>query len=269
MRAERQPQRARVASQIPAEQGSEHSPAAQPADALEATDDLLAARRPALQLSSSAAGLAAWAIHAFYQGDACAASATLCSPMRVLPTRLEGLVVIEPAAHADARGFFVETYRHEWHGDIGMAPEQAFVQDNHSRSTRGVVRGMHFQVGAGVAKLVRCARGSILDVAVDLRRGSPTYGEWEGVKLDEESLRELYVPVGFAHGFCVHSDVADVIYKQTGYYDGAVERGIAWNDPDVGVEWGLAEDELTVSERDALAPRLSEIGDELPFEWHP
>jgi dTDP-4-dehydrorhamnose 3,5-epimerase len=143
------------------------------------------------------------------------------------------------------------------------------VQDNHSRSGRGVVRGMHFQIGDGVAKLVRCARGRILDVAVDLRRGSPTYGQWEAVELDDESMRELYVPVGFAHGFCVLSAVADVLYKQTAYYDAAVERGIAWDDPDVGVQWPLAPGELIVSERDADAPRLSEIADELPFEWHP
>ncbi len=129
------------------------------------------------------------------------------------------------------------------------------MQDNHSRSARGVVRGLHFQVGAGVAKLVRCARGAILDVSVDLRRGSPTYGEWEAVELDDESMRELYVPVGFAHGFCVLSEVADVIYKQTAYYDPELERGIAWNDPDVGIEWPLADEQLTVSERDAQAPR--------------
>ena len=108
------------------------------------------------------------------------------------------------------------------------------MQDNHSRSTRGVVRGLHFQVGAGVAKLVRCARGRILDVGVDLRRGSPTYGRWEAVELDDESMRELYVPVGFAHGFCALSEVADVIYKQTAYYDPELERGIAWDDPQIG-----------------------------------
>jgi dTDP-4-dehydrorhamnose 3,5-epimerase len=189
--------------------------------------------------------------------------------MRVLPTRLAGLVAIEPAVHADERGFFIETYRRQWHADVGIPPEESFVQDNHSRSTRGVVRGMHFQVGEGVAKLVRCARGRILDVAVDLRRGSPTYGRWEAVELDDESMRELYVPVGFAHGFCVLSEVADVLYKQTAYYDPVVERGIAWNDPDIAVEWSLPAGELTVSERDAAAPRLSEIANELPFEWHP
>jgi dTDP-4-dehydrorhamnose 3,5-epimerase len=128
---------------------------------------------------------------------------------------------------------------------------------------------MHFQLGDGVAKLVRCARGRILDVAVDLRAGSPTYGQWEGVELDEQSMRELYVPVGFAHGFCVLSDVADVLYKQTGYYDGALDRGIAYDDPDVGIQWPLPADELIVSERDASSPRLAEVADELPFRWHP
>jgi dTDP-4-dehydrorhamnose 3,5-epimerase len=181
---------------------------------------------------------------------------------------LDGLVVIEPTLHRDDRGFFCETYRREWHAEAGMPADDEFVQDNHSRSTRGVVRGMHFHVGAGVAKLVRCGRGRIVDVAVDLRRGSPTYGHWEAVELDEESMRELYVPVGFAHGFCVLSDVADVFYKQTAYYDPQVERGIAFNDPDVGIEWPLPVQELVVSDRDAAAPRLRDVADELPFEWH-
>jgi dTDP-4-dehydrorhamnose 3,5-epimerase len=189
--------------------------------------------------------------------------------MRSLSVHLEGLVVIEPSVFPDERGFFCETYRQEWNEEVGLPSQDVFVQDNHSRSTRGVVRGMHFHIGDGVAKLVRCARGRILDVAVDLRRGSPTYGQWEGVELDEESMRELYVPVGFAHGFCVLSDVADVMYKQTAYYDPAVERGIAWNDPDVAIHWPLPVAELIVSDRDAAAPRLREIGDELPFEWHP
>ena len=189
--------------------------------------------------------------------------------MRALTVRLAGLLVIEPTVHGDERGFFTETYRRQWHGPSGLPEQESFVQENHSRSTRGVVRGMHFQVGGGVAKLVRCARGRIVDVAVDLRRGSPTYGEWEAVELDDEGMRELYVPVGFAHGFCVLSDVADVLYKQTGYYDAAVERGIAFDDPDVAIEWPLPAGELLVSERDAAAPRLSEIADELPFQWHP
>jgi dTDP-4-dehydrorhamnose 3,5-epimerase len=188
--------------------------------------------------------------------------------VRAVPLRLAGLVAIEPAVHGDERGFFAETYRREWHAEAGIPLEEQFVQDNHSRSVWGVVRGMHFHIGDGVAKLVRCARGRILDVAVDLRKGSPTYGQWQGVELDEESMRVLYVPVGFAHGFCVLSDVADVLYKQTAYYDPDLERGIAWNDPEIAVQWPLPVEDLIVSERDAAAPRLSEIEDELPFKWH-
>jgi len=189
--------------------------------------------------------------------------------MRVLPTALPGVVVIEPAVHGDERGFFCETYRSQWHAEAGIPVEDVFVQDNHSRSRAGVVRGMHFQVGDGVAKLVRCARGRILDVAVDLRRGSPTYARWVGVELDDAGMRELYLPVGFAHGFCALSEVADVMYKQTAYYDPDLERGIAWDDPDVGVQWPLPAAELIVSERDRNAPRLSQVAGELPFEWHP
>ena len=189
--------------------------------------------------------------------------------MRALSVRLAGLLVIQPSLHADERGFFCETYRHNWHSELGIPAQRQFVQDNHSRSTRGVVRGMHFQIGEGVAKLVRCARGAIMDVAVDLRRGSPTYGQWEAVELDDASMRELYVPVGFAHGFCVLSDVADVIYKQTGFYDPDLERGIAYDDEDVAIEWPLPAAELSASERDARAPRLREIAGELPFEFAP
>jgi dTDP-4-dehydrorhamnose 3,5-epimerase len=188
--------------------------------------------------------------------------------MRVLPTRLSGLATIEPDAFADERGFFCETYRASWQEELGMDDGERFVQDNHSRSSRGVLRGMHFQVGDGVAKLVRCARGQIVDVAVDVRRGSPTYGEWEAVELDDESMRELYVPVGFAHGFCVLSDVADVMYKQSGYYDAQLERGIAFDDADIAIDWPLAREELIVSERDAAAPLLRDVRDELPFVFH-
>ena len=126
---------------------------------------------------------------------------------------------------------------------------------------------MHFHIGDGVAKFVRCARGRIVDVVVDLRRGSPSYARWEAVELDDEHLRMLYVPVGFAHGFCVLSDVADVIYKQTAYYDPAVERGIALDDPEIGIDWPIPENERVISERDAKAPRLSEIADELSFVY--
>jgi dTDP-4-dehydrorhamnose 3,5-epimerase len=184
--------------------------------------------------------------------------------MERLPTRLEGPVLIKPAVFGDERGFFQETYRQNEFERLGILGP--FVQDNHSRSRRGIVRGMHFQVGRGVAKLVRCARGSILDVLVDIRRGSPTYGEWEGYELSDENAHILYAPIGFAHGFCVLSDVADVLYKQDNYYAGETERGIAWNDPDIGIEWPSGLDFQT-SERDDNAPRLTEIADELPFEY--
>jgi dTDP-4-dehydrorhamnose 3,5-epimerase len=182
--------------------------------------------------------------------------------MRLIDTRLEGPLLLEPAVHGDPRGFFLESYRaNEWaeHG-IG----EAFVQDNHSRSGRGVLRGMHFSIGAGQAKLVRCARGTILDVVVDLRRASPTYGQWETHELDDERARQLYVPIGFAHGFCVLSEVADVTYKCSSYYDAAVERGFRYDDPDVGIGWPQ-DMQLLVSQRDVDAPTLREIADELPF----
>jgi dTDP-4-dehydrorhamnose 3,5-epimerase len=184
--------------------------------------------------------------------------------VRRLETRLGGPILVEPDVHGDERGFFAETFRRDAFAELGIADE--FVQDNHSRSARGVVRGMHFQVGPGMAKLVRCVRGAILDVVVDLRRGSPSFGEWEGFELDDASLHLLYCPVGFAHGFCVLSETADVVYRQTAYYDRGLERGIAYDDPDVGIAWppGL---ELTASERDARAPRLREIAGELPFEY--
>jgi len=182
--------------------------------------------------------------------------------MRLLDTRLRGPLLLEPVVHGDGRGFFVESYRAGVWAEHGVA--DSFVQDNHSRSARGVVRGMHFSIGAGQAKLVRCARGRILDVVVDLRRESETYGEWEDVELDDERHRQLYVPVGFAHGFCVLSDVADVTYKCSTYYDGAVERGFRYDDPDVAIAWPQ-DMALLVSERDMSAPTLSEIAAELPF----
>ena len=183
--------------------------------------------------------------------------------MERLDTRLEGLALIQPAVHGDARGFFQETYRRSTFAALGIDLE--FVQDNHSRSGRGVVRGMHFQVGAGQAKLVRCARGAIFDVVVDIRRGSPTFGRWEGFELDDERHRQLFVPIGFAHGFCVRSEVADVVYKVSSYYRDELERGIAYDDPDVGIAW--PEHELRVSDLDRRAPRLREVEAELPFVY--
>jgi dTDP-4-dehydrorhamnose 3,5-epimerase len=173
-------------------------------------------------------------------------------------------VLIEPKVFPDSRGFFHETYRRDVYAELGVDAE--LVQDNHSRSARGVVRGMHFQVGDGQAKLVRCARGSIVDVVVDIRRGSPTFGEWEAFDLDDESLHQLFVPVGFAHGFCVTSELADVVYKCSSFYDGELERGIRFDDPDVGIEWPAGLD-LQPSERDATAPLLREVQEELPFEY--
>jgi dTDP-4-dehydrorhamnose 3,5-epimerase len=182
-----------------------------------------------------------------------------------LQTRLEGPILIEPRVIGDERGFFCETYRRGVFGELGIPEEM--VQDNHSRSGRGIVRGMHFQIGAGAAKLVRCARGAIIDVMVDIRRGSPTFGEWEAFHLDEDNMRSVYCPVGFAHGFCVLSDVADVMYKQSNYYADETERGIAYNDPDVGIEWPLPVEELIPSQRDATAPRLRDIEAEIPFVY--
>jgi dTDP-4-dehydrorhamnose 3,5-epimerase len=186
--------------------------------------------------------------------------------MERLETRLEGPVLVRPVVHGDHRGFFHESYRREVYGELGI-PEE-FVQDNHSRSGHGVVRGMHFQVGDGMAKLVRCARGAIVDVVVDLRRGSPTFGEWEAFRLDEDNLHQLYCPVGFAHGFVVVSETADVMYKCSAYYDESIERGIAYDDPDVAIEWPAGV-ELQVSARDGSAPLLRDIEHELPFVYAP
>jgi dTDP-4-dehydrorhamnose 3,5-epimerase len=176
-------------------------------------------------------------------------------------TEIEALVLLEPEVHGDERGFLVETFSADGWREVGVDVE--FVQDNHSRSRGGILRGLHFQTSPGQAKLVRCLRGRIWDVAVDLRRDSPTYGKWEGYELDDESHRQLLVPVGFGHGFCVLSESADVHYKLSSYYDAATEAGIAWDDPDVGVEWPISDPQL--SERDRTAPRLSEIADELPW----
>ena len=182
-----------------------------------------------------------------------------------LDTRIEGVGLLQPKVLGDERGFFVETYRRNEFTELGIGEEM--VQDNQSRSKRGIVRGMHFQIGAGAAKLVRCGRGHIFDVVVDLRQGSPTFGEWEGFDLTDENGRMVYCPIGFAHGFCVVSDLADVFYKQSNYYADETERGIRYDDPEVGIEWPLPVEELIPSERDTTAPTLAEVADELPFEY--
>jgi dTDP-4-dehydrorhamnose 3,5-epimerase len=180
---------------------------------------------------------------------------------RRIDTEIPDIALIEPEVHGDERGFMVETFRAGAWREAGAAAD--FVQENHSRSGAGILRGIHFQTSPGQAKLVRCARGRIWDVVVDLRRGSATYRRWEGHELDDETHRQLFVPVGFGHGFCVLSDEADVTYKLSSYYDPATEAGIAWDDPEVGIEWPVSDPVL--SERDRSAPRLAEVVDELPW----
>ncbi len=180
--------------------------------------------------------------------------------MRVVPTDLPGVIVIEPAIHADGRGFFLETYhadRYREHGITGP-----FVQDNHSRSLAGTLRGLHLQIRRPQGKLVRAIEGEIFDVAVDVRRGSPTFGRWVGAILTAENFRQMYVPPGFAHGFAVVSPVAQVEYKCTDLYDPASEIGIAWNDPALGITWPIAQPLL--SARDSQHPTLAEQTDRLP-----
>jgi dTDP-4-dehydrorhamnose 3,5-epimerase len=182
--------------------------------------------------------------------------------MQALPTKLRGPQLLEPIVHGDERGFFLETYRRDVFAELGW--DLDFVQDNQSRSRRGIVRGMHFQPGMG--KLVRCARGAILDVVVDIRRGSPQFGEWEAFELDDVAHRQLFCPDGFAHGFCVLSELADVVYGCTTYWDPTTEAGFHYADPEVAIEWPVGL-ELTPSARDAGAPLLSELAKSLPFEY--
>ena len=174
-------------------------------------------------------------------------------------------MLVEPEVHRDDRGLFVETYRKSELPDLGLPADLEFVQENHSRSRRGVVRGMHLHIGCGITKMVRCARGAVFDAIVDVRRGSPSFGKWEGFELTDTNHHQLLVPIGFAHGFCVVSELADVIYKQTAYYDPELERGIAYDDPDVGILWPIPHEDVVVSQRDADAPLLRDLADELEF----
>ena len=180
--------------------------------------------------------------------------------MRVVPTDLPGVLVIEPDVHVDGRGFFVETYhadRYREHGIVGP-----FVQDNHSRSVAGTLRGLHLQLRRPQAKLIHVIEGEIFDVAVDVRRGSPTFGQWVGETLTAENFKQVYVPPGFAHGFCVLSPIAQVEYKCTDLYDPAGELGVAWNDPALAIPWPVSQPLL--SKRDARHPTLAELADKLP-----
>jgi dTDP-4-dehydrorhamnose 3,5-epimerase len=171
---------------------------------------------------------------------------------RRVETGIPDLVLVEPDVHGDERGFFVETFRESELPGLGI--DAHFVQDNHSRSGARVLRGIHTQ--RGQAKLVRCPAGRVWDVAVDLRPDSPTYRRWEGHELDDVAHRQLFIPDGFGHGFCVLSDSADVLYRVSSYYDPSLETGIAWDDPEIGIEWPISDPVL--SERDRGAPPLAE-----------
>ena len=173
--------------------------------------------------------------------------------MKVEPLPLAGVLSISPRVFTDGRGFFIETYRASAYQDLGIT--DVFVQDNHSRSVQNTVRGMHFQRSPGQAKLLRVVSGRILDVVVDIRASSPTFGRWHSVELDATEHRQLFVPVGFAHGFCVLSEVADVLYKVSSPYDPATEVGFAWNDPDVGIDWPITDPILSARDREAPAMR--------------
>ncbi|HZR85123.1 MAG TPA: dTDP-4-dehydrorhamnose 3,5-epimerase [Candidatus Binatia bacterium] len=180
--------------------------------------------------------------------------------MEFLPTELPGVIVVEPDVHRDPRGFFVETYHAPRYAAGGISA--TFVQDNHSRSVRGTVRGLHAQLRKPQAKLVRALSGEIFDVVVDIRRGSPTFGRWVSVLLSSENFRQIFVPEGFAHGFCVLSEWAEIEYKCSDLYDAGGELRLLWNDPAIGIEWPI--DAPILSDKDRDAPPLSAWLDRLP-----
>ena len=183
--------------------------------------------------------------------------------MRFTRTDVPGVIIVEPDIHCDGRGFFLETYHAEKYREGGI--DGAFVQDNHSKSMANTLRGLHLQVRRPQGKLIRVIEGEIFDVAVDVRRGSPTFGRWVGVTISAENFKQCYVPPGFAHGFCVVSPMAQVEYKCTNLYDPAHEIGVAWNDLALAIAWPVAEPVL--SNRDRGHRRLAELLDVLP-EWN-
>lgn len=183
--------------------------------------------------------------------------------MKVIETAIPGVLIFEPKVFGDARGFFVETFRAEWVLKAQLNVE--FVQDNQSRSRKGVLRGLHYQMQQTQGKLVRCSRGAVFDVAVDTRRGSPHFGKWVGVTLDDVQHRQMYVPPGLAHGFCVVSDEADFIYKCTDYYHPQSETGVLWNDHDIGIQWPELDTPYLLSEKDKVLPRLRDQTRLLPY----
>lgn len=180
--------------------------------------------------------------------------------MKIRPTELPGVLVVEPDVFNDRRGFFLETYHEKKYRDGGIKP--LFLQDNHSRSMRGTLRGLHAQRVFQQAKLVRVVRGEVFDVAVDIRRGSPTFGRWLGTTLSEENFRQVFIPEGFAHGFCVVSEVAEVEYKCSDVYHPGDEFSVLWNDPAIGIKWPVSDPIL--SEKDRAARPLSDLADSLP-----
>jgi len=175
--------------------------------------------------------------------------------MKVIETKLPGVLIIEPKVFGDARGFFKETFQAERYQEAGI--EYEFVQDNHSRSQKGVLRGLHFQITKPQGKLVSCSQGAVFDVAVDVNPESATFGQYVGIELTEDNHHQFWVPPGYAHGFCVLTDTADFQYKCTDYYDPSDEGGVIWNDPDVAIEWPI--NQPLLSDKDAKLPSLKEL----------
>ena len=178
--------------------------------------------------------------------------------MKAIPTAIADVLILEPSVFGDSRGFFLESFNRKAFGAI-TGLDVDFVQDNHSRSARGILRGLHYQIRRPQGKLVRVVRGAVFDVSVDLRRSSPTFGQWVGVELTEDNHRQLWVPPGFAHGFYVLSDLADFLYKTTDYYFPEHERSLSWNDPAIAISWPLEQGtEPVVSEKDKNAAKLAQ-----------
>jgi dTDP-4-dehydrorhamnose 3,5-epimerase len=181
--------------------------------------------------------------------------------MQVLETSLPGVMLIEPRIFSDDRGFFYESYHEKRYWDLGL--QVKFVQDNHSKSQQGTLRGLHYQLQHPQGKLVRVSHGAVFDVAVDIRKGSPTFGQWYGAHLSGENNKQLYVPPNFAHGFCVLSETADFLYKCTDFYAPGDEYSLRWDDPAIGIKWPITSEPL-LSPKDAAAPRLAEASEHLP-----
>jgi dTDP-4-dehydrorhamnose 3,5-epimerase len=180
--------------------------------------------------------------------------------LKITPTRIPDVLLVEPQVFGDSRGYFFESWHAQKYADQGLNAQ--FVQDNQSRSHRGVLRGLHYQLQQPQGKLVSVLAGSVFDVAVDIRRGSPSFGQWVGVELSADNHRQLYIPPGFAHGFCVLSDTADFYYKCTDYYAPQYEHGLLWNDADIGIVWPGSE--FIVSEKDRNSRTLAQLHDDLP-----